>query len=64
MYANGKGVPRDYVQAYKWYNLAAAQGNAISGTASLVVEELEEKMTPEKIAEAKRLSREWKPRKE
>ncbi len=24
MYANGRGVPQDYVQAYKWLNLAAA----------------------------------------
>ena len=25
MYEDGKGVPRDYVQAHKWYNLAAAK---------------------------------------
>ena len=24
MYANGQGVPQDYVQAHKWFNLAAA----------------------------------------
>jgi hypothetical protein len=23
MYAKGEGVPKDYVQAYKWFNLAA-----------------------------------------
>jgi len=27
MYANGEGVLEDYVQAYKWWNLAAAQGD-------------------------------------
>ena len=27
MYAQGGGVPEDYVRAYAWYNLAAAQGN-------------------------------------
>ena len=26
MYASGRGVPRDYVMAYMWFNLAAAQG--------------------------------------
>ncbi len=28
MYANGRGVPQDYVQAMKWYRLAADQGDA------------------------------------
>jgi len=27
MYEMGSGVPRDYVQAYKWYSKAAEQGN-------------------------------------
>ncbi len=26
MYDNGQGMPQDYVQAYMWLNLAAAQG--------------------------------------
>ena len=26
MYEKGQGVPQDYVQAYMWFNLAAAQG--------------------------------------
>ena len=28
MYANGRGIPQDYVQAHKWLNLAADQGYA------------------------------------
>jgi len=57
MYANGKGVPRDYVRAYMWFNLAAAQGiqgaeRNRDGTAL--------HMTPEQIAEAQKLAREWK----
>jgi len=28
MYYNGQGVPQDYVQAVKWYRLAAEQGVA------------------------------------
>jgi len=26
MYANGEGVPEDYVEAYMWWDLAVAQG--------------------------------------
>ena len=57
-YLNGEGVPEDFVQAYKWTNLAAAQGNdaAIQGK-----EFMRNLMTPEQIAEAQKLSSEWKP---
>lgn len=27
MYVAGEDVPEDYVQAYKWFNLAVAQGS-------------------------------------
>jgi len=27
MYSQGRGVPKDFVQAYRWYTLAADQGN-------------------------------------
>jgi len=30
MYALGKGVPKDYSEAVKWYKLAANQGHAIA----------------------------------
>jgi TPR repeat protein len=53
MYYNGQGVPPDYVMAYMWYNLAAAQGDEGAITLRSV---LEKKMTPEQIAEAQRLS--------
>jgi S1-C subfamily serine protease len=58
MYAKGKGVPQDYVEAYKWYNLAAAQGqtNAILNRDILV-----RSMTPDQIAKAQQLSREFTP---
>jgi TPR repeat protein len=32
MYASGQGVPRDYVEAAKWYRLAADQGDALAET--------------------------------
>ena len=28
MFENGRGVARDYAEAVRWYQLAAAQGNA------------------------------------
>ena len=61
MYDAGKGVPQDYVEAYKWSNLAAAQGFE---TAATNRDEIASRMTPEQIAEAQELSREFRPRKE
>ena len=58
MYAQGEGVPEDDVQAYKWWNLAAAQGNESTKYSKAI---LEKEMTREQIAEAQRLSAEWKP---
>ena len=60
-YASGRGVPQDYVEAYKWYNLAAAQGNAFAMTNR---DRIAQSMTPDQIAEAQELSREFKPSKE
>jgi TPR repeat protein/S1-C subfamily serine protease len=61
MYQLGQGVPQDYVEAYKWYNLAAAQGDSIAiGHRDEIVSD----MTPGQIAEAQRLSREFKPHQE
>ena len=60
-YANGEGLPKDYVEAYKWVNLAAAQANEDArGNLSII----EQWMTPEQIAQAQELAREFKPRKE
>jgi len=58
-YYNGKGVPQDEVLAYMWYNLAAASGFE---TAKSLRELISVRMTPEQIAEAQKLSREWKPK--
>ena len=49
---------RDYVSAYMWFSLAAAQGNAF---AEMFLKDTADKMTPEQIAEAQKLAREWKP---
>jgi hypothetical protein len=59
MYQKGRGVPQDYVQAYMWFNLAAAQGTR--GAAEWR-EHIAARMTPARIAEAQKLAREWKPK--
>ncbi|MGA3268256.1 MAG: tetratricopeptide repeat-containing serine protease family protein [Verrucomicrobiota bacterium] len=59
MYQYGKGVPQDYVEAYKWWNLAAAGGNRGAG---YFRDLFAAQMTPDQIAEAQKLSREFKPR--
>jgi TPR repeat protein len=60
MYADGDGVPKHNVQAYMWRNLAAAQGFKGAKTNRNTIEKM---MTPAQIAEAQKLSREWKPTK-
>jgi TPR repeat protein len=58
MYADGRGVPKDYVLAHMWSNIAAAKG--VKG-ASKNRNKMEKKMTQVQIATAQRLAREWKP---
>ncbi len=60
MYYMGESVPRDYVRAYMWYNLSAAQGNKAAIKSRQM---LEFSMSHEQIAEAQRLAREWSPTK-
>jgi TPR repeat protein len=55
-YLNGWGVPKDYVLAYMWWNLAAAQGHE---NAVKVRDLVAGVMTPADISEAQRLAREW-----
>ena len=64
MYGNGRGVPQDYVQAHKWFNLAAShmppgdnQENARKGR-----DLMEENLNPDQVAKAQNLAREWKPK--
>ena len=55
MYAFGKGVPKDYVYAHMWGNLAAANGDGLVG---MLRDDYERKMTPADISAAKKLARE------
>jgi TPR repeat protein len=65
-YAKGEAGEPDNVSAHMWFNLAAAHfplSDAINRSASRKDRDLvAEKMTPEQIAEAQKLAREWKPR--
>jgi len=56
LYATGRDVAADLVVAHKWFNLAAARGNA---EALVHRTELAREMSAEQIAEAQRLAREW-----
>ena len=67
MYYYGRGVPQDYqqdyVQAHMWVNLAASQETGGDRQNGIKMRDFTEQlMTPEQIAEAQRLSREWKPK--
>ncbi len=48
-----RGLPDDYVLAYVWYNLAAAQGNE---AARKLKDNLRTRMTTDQIARAQELS--------
>jgi len=58
MYWNGQGVPRDAVLAYMWLTLVATQ----EPDAEVQRDAAASEMTPDEIAEAQRLAREWKPK--
>ena len=60
--SGGYGVAKDDVTAYMWTNLAAASGAKSVKSAKELRGLLERKMTAEEIAEARLLSRDWKPR--
>ncbi len=56
LYGKGQGVLQDYVQAHMWASLAATQNHEL---ATKLRAALANDMTPEQIAEAQRLAREW-----
>jgi TPR repeat protein len=57
MYYNGDGVPKDYVEAYMWFDLALATGFEDAVKYRSLVEEI---MTPEQIAQARKRAKGWK----
>ena len=60
MYANGRGVPQDDVQAHMWFNLAASRLTSEARERAVQGRDVAEgRMTPEGLNEAERLAREW-----
>lgn len=66
MYAVGRGSRVDYVQAYKWFSLAAAlfadDEKEERDEARLIRDRVAATMTREQVARARRLAGEWKPK--
>jgi TPR repeat protein len=62
IYWIGQGVPKDFVLAYMWFNLAAASGGRAADIAAEKRNIVAAQMTPAQIAEAQKLAREWKPK--
>ena len=57
MYERGKGIPKDYIEAYKWFSISGESGN---GYGHVYREKIgKRKMTPDQIAEAQGLAKEW-----
>ncbi|MFO7581900.1 peptidoglycan-binding protein [Guyparkeria sp.] len=56
LHAAGNGTTQDFVQAHKWYNLAAARGHRHAAEAR---DSLAERMTDRQIAEAQQAARAW-----
>jgi hypothetical protein len=73
LYENGQGGDKDNVQAYKWYDIAAAihaaeidklPPGAIESNQQEINyrDAIARKLTPDQIAEAQKLAREWMTR--
>ena len=60
-YVKGLGAPQDFVEAHKWLNLAAGLGSA---EATAERDALAKEMTVEERAEARKLARAWRSRKQ
>ena len=56
-FAAGQGVPQDFVEAHKWYNLATAQLPSVATDR----DKMAAKMTPAQVAEAQRRAAAWAP---
>ena len=57
-YANGEGVTKNYVEAYKWWTLSANQNNA---PARKYLSILQDRMSREQIADGQRLVSNFRP---
>ncbi|HTO65361.1 MAG TPA: hypothetical protein VMM15_29390 [Bradyrhizobium sp.] len=65
-YATGLGASTDLIQAYAWVDLAAAaypEGSERDDAAKMR-DSVASRMTPDQIAQAKKMAAEWKPKPE
>jgi TPR repeat protein len=62
-YKHGEGVAQDYVQAHKWFALSAAYAIHPADKARAIAnrDAVAKLMTADQVAEAQKLTREWKP---
>ncbi len=60
MYETGQGVSQDNVQAYLWYDLGASRPSVEQEQSIKNRDSVASQMTPEEVAEARRLVREWR----
>jgi hypothetical protein len=64
----GNGGPRDPVQVHVWFDLVSsrfpATGKEKQAAASKRRDVVASRMTPGQVAEAQRMAREWKPKKD
>ena len=58
LYSVGKGVRRDYVQAYMWFHLAAGAG---AQDAARKRDVIAIQMKPGQVPEAQKLADDWRP---
>ena len=65
-YAQGIGVVQDYIEADKWFNIAASRAKSADELADIATHHnnLAHVMTSSQIAEAQKLAREWRARPE
>jgi TPR repeat protein len=57
LYANGRGVPLNYVEAYKWFSLAEAKGFKLAAQAK---ESIRTIMTERQLTTAETRLHEWR----
>lgn len=56
LYSLGQGVDQNYIEAHKWFNLAAIRGMK---SAQIDRAEIAEELSNNDIATAQRMAREW-----
>jgi len=63
LYEGGLGVPKDFVQAMMWYIIASTTASEENSRDFAVqnYNALAREMSPEQIARAQQLAREWRP---